>query len=268
MNERNMKPITEEIWMDYLSGNLSAEEMEAIGQRIEKEPEVAAAWEEIKSTWDLLTQAEPLPEPSTEMDAGFDAMLAQYAAKELKRKPLMEQLQSLLGTWVVPRWAVGALLLIIGFGLGRVLGPSGESEEMVALTQEVQDMRQMMMLTLLEQPRAQDRMRAVSMTQSLPTADEKVIEALAQTLHTDANVNVRLVAVEALAQYSENPVARMGLIESIAKQDSPLVQIALAEVMLKLGDTQSVSAFEELLENPALDTTVQEVVQETISKLI
>lgn len=139
---------------------------------------------------------------------------------------------------------------------------------MVALTQEVQDMREMMMLTLLEQPRAQDRMRAVSMTQALPTADEKVIDALVQTLHTDNNVNVRLVAVEALAQYAEHPTARMGLIESIAKQDSPLVQIALAEVMLKLGDAQAVPAFEELLENPALDTTVQEVVQETISKLI
>ena len=95
-----------------------------------------------------------------------------------------------------------------------------------------------------------------------------MIRALVQTLHTDENVNVRMVAVEALARYGDQPLARMGLIEAIGKQDSPLVQVALADAMLELQASEAVPAFRELLQKPELDTTVQELVNETIEKLI
>ena len=264
-----MKPIAEETWMDFLEGNLPEVAAEALRQRIANEPEVAREWEALRESWDFMAGAEAVPEPSTQMDRNFEAMLAGYQQGQRSRPSMQERLNGLLGTWVVPRWAVSLLLILGGFVVGRLMGPSsGTTHELQSLTQEVQDMRSLMMLTLLEQPAAQDRMKAVSMTESLPAADGKVIRALVQTLHTDENVNVRMVAVEALARYGDQPLARMGLIEAIGKQDSPLVQVALADAMLELQASEAVPAFRELLQKPELDTTVQELVNETIEKLI
>ena len=258
----------ESMWMDYLHGELPEAEREALEQRLAQEPELRATYEALKADWDLLMVGGVVPEPSHEMDLAVESMIARASAKEASQSRWMEQLQGLLGTWVVPRWALGVFLLLIGVGVGRLMGPSADTRaEMQSLTREVQSMQEMMMLTLLEQPAAQDRMRAVSMTERLPQADEKVIAALVHTLQHDDNVNVRLVAVDALARYANHPVARMGLIEAIATQDSPLVQIALAEVMLQLHDSQAIPAFRELLQNPALDTTVQDLVRETIDEL-
>lgn len=262
-----MERITEEVWVEYLTGTLPEGQRAAIDKRIAEDPAVAAEWEEMEGTWQMMSAADAVPEPSTAMDEGFDAMLAGFQASQKPRKTWQERWQEIAGQWVVPKWAWGALLLLLGVGVGRWTVGSNTGE-MQALTQEVQQMQQMMMLTLLEQPKPQDRMRAVSMTESLPSVDGTVIEGLLKVLRTDPNINVRLVAVEALARYSEYPKARMGLISSIADQDSPMIQVALAEAMLMLGAKDAVPAFQELLEKPELDTTVEGLLEETIQKLI
>jgi hypothetical protein len=76
----------------------------------------------------------------------------------------------------------------------------------------------------------------VSYTSDITHADEKVINALFTTLNNDLNVNVRLVALEALTQFAKDAIVREGLVKSLAVQDSPMVQVALADVMVKLQE--------------------------------
>ena len=89
-----------------------------------------------------------------------------------------------------------------------------------------------------------------------------------QTLNNDPNVNVRLATIEALYQHAENPTVREGLIAAITKQDSPLVQIALADVMLSLQEKKSVAELQKLLRKKDLNQAVEAKVKQTINVLI
>ncbi|MDQ3290521.1 MAG: HEAT repeat domain-containing protein, partial [Bacteroidota bacterium] len=188
----------------------------------------------------------PAPEPSPFLKADFQAMLADYKKEHPQRAPkggfFGSWLASLSVKQVFGQAVFGMILLAIGIGIGFRITPSKTYEkELSHLTGEVQNMREVMMLTLLKQSSATERLKAVNLTSDLETADAKVIRALLQTLNNDPNVNVRLATIEALYQHADNPTVREGLIAAISKQDSPLVQIALADVMLSLQEKKSVA---------------------------
>jgi HEAT repeat protein len=125
-----------------------------------------------------------------------------------------------------------------------------------------------MVLTLISQSSATDRLKAVGYTSELQQADERVIQALLFTLNHDENVNVRLVTVEALFRFADAPAVREGLVRSIAQQESPLVQLALADVMVALQEKRSVAPLSELLRRQATDFYVKEKLESSIRVLL
>jgi hypothetical protein len=87
-------------------------------------------------------------------------------------------------------------------------------------------------------------------------------------LNTDTNVNVRLAAVTSLSKYVENPKVREGLVMSITKQESPLVQIALADLMVTLKEKKSINSMETLLQQPDINIHVKQKLEESIKQII
>ena len=128
--------------------------------------------------------------------------------------------------------------------------------------------KEMMMLSLLEKESATDRLKAVSLTGEFSNASEQVTHALLKTLTMDDNVNVRLAALDALRPYAANSAVRAELIRAIAKQDSPLVQIALAELMAALQEKSSLKEFEKLLKDDKTPSEVKKRIKEKIEVLI
>ncbi|MEO8172702.1 MAG: HEAT repeat domain-containing protein, partial [Sediminibacterium sp.] len=145
---------------------------------------------------------------------------------------------------------------------------TNNNQEMASLSAEVRDMKKMMMLSLLENPSASERIRGVSYTSEIKSGNKEVIEALLTTLNSDPNVNVRLVTLEALTQYADDAAVRTGLVQSIVEQDSPIMQAALADVMLKLKDKRSVKSFRKLLQQKDLDHSIRNKIEQTITGLI
>jgi hypothetical protein len=215
----------------------------------------------------------PAPEPSSFMKADFQSMLADYKKEHPQLAPKGGFFGSWLASWSVPQvfgqMVFGMMVLAIGIGLGLRLTPAKTYEkELTHLTGEVQTMREVMMLTLLKQSSATERLKAVNLTSDLESADGKVIRALLQTLNHDSNVNVRLATIEALYQHAENPAVRQGLIAAINQQESPLVQIALADVMISLQEKKSVEELQKLLRKKDLNQAVEAKVKQTIQVLI
>ena len=124
------------------------------------------------------------------------------------------------------------------------------------------------MLSLLEKESATDRLRAVSLTSEMDNVSRKVTEALIQTLNQDGNVNVRLAALDALRPYVRDSGVREELIKSIASQNSPLVQVALADLMVELQEKKSVKELEKLLNDKGTPKEVKDRIQESIQTLI
>jgi hypothetical protein len=170
---------------------------------------------------------------------------------------------------VAPRLAFASVTLILGLVAGYSLrAPESKDNEIASVREELKDVKELMMLSLLEKESVTDRLKAVSLTEEMDQASQKVTSALIQTLNNDSNVNVRLAALDALRVYSVDSKVRQELIRSIGKQDSPLVQIALAELMAQLQAKSSVKELEKILKNENTPTDVKKKIEESLKVLI
>ncbi|MCB0491092.1 MAG: HEAT repeat domain-containing protein [Cyclobacteriaceae bacterium] len=209
--------------------------------------------------------AVPDAQPSMEVDNRFYTML-----REEQRKASKSTFSFQWPAWSVlaPRLAFGVVLLIAGFAGGYWMNKPQEKDDVASLTREVTDLKEMVMLSLLEKESATDRLKAVSLTSEMNQASKKVTEALIKTLNEDGNVNVRLAALDALRPYVRESNVRESIIRSIANQSSPMVQVALAELMVELQEKKSVKELRKLLEEEATPKDVKERIEESIQVLI
>ena len=205
------------------------------------------------------------PKPSMELDNRFYTMLG-----EEKRRVKRQSLQFSLPSWnlLLPRLAFGIVLLVGGFAAGYLVSNPQGNGDVASLTQEVTDLKEMVMLSLLEKESATDRLKAVSLTNEMDQASKNVTQALIKTLNQDGNVNVRLAALDALRPYVGDSNVRELLVKSIANQDSPMVQIALAQLMVELQEKNSVGELRKLLKDESTPKEVKARIQESIEVLI
>lgn len=211
------------------------------------------------------------PKPSSAMRDRFYTMLDE--AKESQTVSWSQK----LNTWMIEqkqrfqlRYVVyAAAIFLAGLLIGDIYAPiSNQDEQIDALTSEVYQMREMMMISLLDNSSPTERLKAVNISNEIRSVDERVVNALLKTLNNDSNVNVRLAAVDALVGHARNATVRSGLINSIANQQSPIVQAALADAMLALQERQSIDEFKKLLERDELDSNVRNKLETTIAELI
>jgi hypothetical protein len=88
--------------------------------------------------------------------------------------------------------------------------------------------------------------------------DQQVLAALLETVRYDTSVDVRLAAVDALRRYAGEPLVRSGLLEALGGAQSPLVQIALIDLMVETRDRQSIGALRRLKADQAVNEAVRE----------
>jgi HEAT repeat protein len=89
----------------------------------------------------------------------------------------------------------------------------------------------------------------VSWSSQVNHPDPEFLTTLVHTLNYDPNVDVRLAAVDAIARFAGYSTVRIDLVRSLPKQDSPLVQIALIDLLVQLHERQSVDAFKRIIED-------------------
>jgi len=76
-----------------------------------------------------------------------------------------------------------------------------------------------------------ERIRGVSYASQVRRPDQQTEQALLSALNHDENVNVRLRAVDALENLAGNSAIQRALVDALPLQDSPLVQIAIIDVL-------------------------------------
>lgn len=230
----------------------------------------------IRQVWQRM-QSVSTPEPRPEMRTRFYAMLDTFeAAEKMAQQTPWAKLLSWLrqpgGAGMGSRLAYSLLLLGVGIAAGywlqrRQTPDVAYQERIDTLSVQVREMRQMMMLSLLENPSATERLRAVGYTKDIVDVDSHVIDALLMTLNNDPNVNVRLVTLEALSELAHDTRVREGLVQSLTRQESPLVQVALADVMVKLQEKRSLKPLRQLLRQRGTNDLVRSKLEQTIKAL-
>jgi hypothetical protein len=259
-----------------LTNSLDENERSRIENHLSACEECTREFEGAKKVWDLMGEI-PQPEPSESMSANFNVLLSNYKEQLVVRKnPFDGWINKFRQYWMLqaqPRLAFSILLIALGLSGGYILHQPGQSvvsynRQIDSLSSQVSDLKQVMLLSLLHDPSASQRIRAVSYTDDISKVNYKVIDALFTTLNSDTNVNVRLATLEALVKLADDPKVREGLVRSINLQDSPIMQSAIADVMVKLQEKSSVQFLQKLLVKKNLNQMVKINIEKSIQKLI
>jgi len=265
-----------EKFLDFLTGEIEEISKDEVQSHISR---CSSCREELEGLSEIWTKLGVLPEekPSKALRTRFYDMLQAYKqGLELEKAKPRLKLGEILDAWLSrfwpkrPAWqfAFSLALLFIGLGAGYFLNLNGKrAGEMVQLRQEVQNIRQSLAVSLLEQPSPSERLRGVSLSYSLEKPGEKILEALLNTLNTDPNINVRLAAVDALYLFYQNPEVKEGLIHSLSSQTSPLIQAALIDLMVSMRERQAIDSLKRLLADEKLNPDIKQKVEQGIQQL-
>jgi anti-sigma-K factor RskA len=270
-----MKAETHEaLILDYLTGNLDDAQQKEFETLVETGIIQLQELEATQATFDAF-QALPEPTPGPGLEAKFSRMLAAEKQKATPAGPnfswanLWQQLNLFLSP---ARLAYTLVIFFTGFlAAWLAFAPKQQPQQdpdVKLLAQELSQMKQLLFTTLIEQPMAVDRLKAMNISQEITDADARVIDALFNSLNNDPNVNVRLAAIEALKNHTAKPEVRAALILSISRQDSPMVQIALADLMQAMQEKEAVPQLKKLLQQEGTNEMVKEKIQESINVLI
>jgi hypothetical protein len=253
----------QELILKYNTQKSTSEELKQIENLLEKG---AVDLAELRESDRLINQISAMnfPSPSLDLDDRFYQMLA----LEKKVKNSFSWREFFSWPQLAPKLAFASVALILGIAVGYMIKPDASHGEMLTVTQELKQLREMMMLSLLEKESATERLKAVSLTEEMDAASTKVTEALIQTLNEDENVNVRLAALEALVPYAQGSQVREALIRSIGRQDSPLVQVALAELMVAMQEKSSVKELQKIIQSENTPADVKKKIKQSIDILI
>ncbi len=170
-----------------------------------------------------------------------------------------------------------AASLVIGVLVGResvrsaaapAAAATTASADLAAVRQELHDTRELVSLALLRQSSASERLKGVSWTERIDNAGADVVSALLDTLAHDPNVNVRLAAIEALTRYADRPGVRSGAVAALTgASSSPLVQVALIDLLVQLNEPSSKDSLRQLVDDARTDMTVRDRAKQALQQL-
>jgi anti-sigma factor RsiW len=262
-----------ELLPDHLQGGLSPDQRHTVEAHLEQ----CADCSEEAALWKKLSLL-PVEQPSPASHARFEAMLQAYQAGRSNRPeggPEWRKRPS-AWNWNVFHWLrspMGAMvgsaaLLAIGVFTGlRLAGPKPPSPDLVAMQSELTSMKQLVVLSMLQQQSASARLEGVTWSTRELQLDPQVLSALVHTLRYDASVDVRLAALDALGRHGRQPQVHNGIMDSLQQEQSPLVQVALIDLMLEWRDRDAAHRLQELEQTPNLNPTVRQRVEWAKSKL-
>ncbi len=231
--------------IDYLEGNLPAPQRQALERELAGSAELRRELEDLRTVLRDLEGVEEEAPPARLRDRFYAFLDEEKESSQAEARKHRFRLGA-------PDWRIAAAvaLLVIGVGFGALWQRNLRQQEQIqALVDEVQQTRKLMVLSLLEQNSASQRIKALNTVQrERPGHDPQIVEALLRTLHTDDNINVRVKAAEALLEFADRPEVIDALVAALPRQEHPEVQITLIDVLVALKAKQAVDEFRHILE--------------------
>ena len=265
----------QEKFPDYLIGDLEPQEILMVQAHL---ADCSACRTELEGLSELWAKLGVLPEqkPSSELRSRFYTMLSAYKQGLEQRGPA--QAWKLRFTRWLERWwpqrttwqfASSLLLLILGLTAGYWLNSGGKAAAQIdPLRREIQSMRSTLAMSLLDNSSASERLRGVNLSSRMEQPDERLLDSLLQALHSDPSTNVRLAVVDALYLFADYPTVRERLSGALAEQDSPLVQVALIDLLVSLRERKAAAALKDLIESERLAPEVKQRAQQGLERLL
>lgn len=262
---------------DFWEGRLPEREREEVLAWMAANPAAAEEVRALEAVWQGLS-AWADERPSPQLETRFNAMLSAYErglkAQKTTTSPsfwiLLKQVWGYKPAWNVG-WQLGfaTACLVMGLGLGKGFWGRDEvtTHQIAQLQQQVDVLNQKMTISMLEQNSAAERLAGIDRLRMVAKPTDETLQALVHTLAYDPNVNVRLAAADALMPYLKKDAnLQTAFAASFKKQDSPVVQSYLIDILAQDRGKDSIRLLEEVREQTAepmvreqIDTCLNEI---------
>lgn len=269
-------------FIDYQDGSLPADESAQLRTHLASCPTCQREWAALQEMTRKL-DALPAAEPSERLRENFYAMLETHQREAdapspfaLARSRIDRFFAALLPEQPALQFAFALALLVCGLLAGQhYLAKPGadparikELELQVAETRgQMNEMGQLVIDSLRQQKSTNARIQTVLATMDQQSPNQKVLSELLAAMQIDPSINVRLAAVEALAQHSDDSLVRAGVLSALPRERAPLVQVAMIELLTDARDLAAGPVFDKLARDEAADVNVRDAARRALASL-
>ncbi len=250
---KECKEASDDLTLKLNEGKANVEDLEILCL---KYPDCEKILREIFETWQKLDTLK-VPKESADRRDRFYKMLGDFEREnDGKSIPISRS-----GSYEFSSILKLAAMLVIGIFIGVLsanYGENGSNSDQSSSTS---------VLTSMVSASTTERLAAVQSIKSIDSPEDQVFEALYQAIINDPNINVRLSSIEAILHFADQPAARSKLIKALVYQDSPIVQMTLAEVIIRLQEEGAIEELRKLIKTNQLHPEVKMQLRETLDTL-
>jgi len=227
----------EGLLIDFIDGRLTESERKEVKELLSTDTSVMVLYEQLKQVTTAMDRSAEI-DPTARLYRGFHQMLKEEEGKIKGRQ--------IFFTPVIFRAAAAIVLVAAGVAIGLYINQFNAQQREIA---ELKQFKEQMLAMMGDQTSASQRMKGVNVALSYERADDEVVNVLVKTLNEDKNTNVRLAALDALSKFHQEAGVRKALIASLSKQDDPIVQIALIQLMVKMKEKGVLQDLNRIMED-------------------
>lgn len=179
-----------------------------------------------------------------------------------------ERLLKRMGLGGKAGWLTAAASLVVGLVVGLQLQGPGEAERMrfAALEQQVAMLNRNLILDRLADTSAGKRLSGVLEAGEVAGRDSVIAHALLELATGDSVYSVRTAAIDALGPQLTAPTVGDELMGMLEAAESPLVQLALVDLVLRHGSAAQLERLIELAERGLLHPDLVQHVQSSVRR--
>ena len=264
----------QEDFIDYHDGTLPEERLLEIREHLKTCLDCQRAWAGLQALQTAIDSAPP-PEPPDRVRRRFRAMLETQAAAEQSddifapaRRGFVRWLGSLIPASPVFQAAAMVVLLGGGIWMGVTMSSRKSDADIAEVNKRLDNMTRLMAYTASQTEPASDRVRTVLASAGAADVPAPRVSSLLNALALDSNVNVRLSALEALYPHSGSADVRSGVLAALARETSPIVQVAMIDFLTAAHASEARPLFERISQEPATNDSVRAAARRGISEFL
>ena len=294
--------LNEQIITDYLLGLLPEAERVVFEQRLSADPVLRKEVEELRRVWQALQNAEA--EPDVEMDTKFyralqgEKMLENnvVAFKPNPWKSYLRYAAAIAGIgltfWVgrqtapvqieyrtmamqspqqlqekLPAESIEQVVTSTELTSFSKTNNSNVMNEIASLRKEMKMTQELVILGLLKDHSASERLKGINYAAALNDPKPAVIQALIKTLRDDESLNVRLSTIETLERFKPTDEVKKVLVSQLTQTSEPTEQTTLIETLVRMRVRESLPVFDKLQKDTNVDESVRALAKSSMNEL-
>ena len=218
-------------------------------KQLNEDPDLQSRYQELKQINMGLTNMKQ-HQPSQKLRQNF------YRFLELEKAKVAQEQSARIRT-VNLRWMLGIAAGLLVLVTSYFVFQNYQNKAMIrSLNKELVQSKEYLMNQLKSESTAL-RVQAVNHTYQLKSIDPEIQRTLISTFESDPSPIVRLTALEALSNYTDEQTLKRLLIDNLPKEKDASIQISMIHLLTRIKVPDALKSFENLL----LDDSVMEAVK-------